>query len=111
MKSDSFDAFGKSPDKVNLRLTGDMLELMDVVDETRNTITIGWDDSDEGSKAHGHITGSGRLPRRDFFGLTGDDIKSIKAEFKRDVIADDEPDIVQQSILDALARIGNGEES
>lgn len=108
--SDDFKAFGKDPGKVNLRLTGDMLELMDVVNETKNTFTIGWDDSEEGTKAHGHITGKGNLPRRDFFGLTNKDIESIKSEFKSDVISEGEPDFIQATLLEALNRItGDGE--
>lgn len=80
-----FKAFGKSKSNVNLTLTGDMLGLMDIVDETQNTITIGWDVESERGKAAGHITGAGRLPRRDFFGLTDSDIDRIKQKFGKDV--------------------------
>jgi len=82
-----FKAFGKSG-KVNLKLSGDMLGLMDITDQSRNKLTIGWDDSDEAAKAHGHITGGGaggNLPVRDFFGLTQKDLREIKNKFKDDI--------------------------
>lgn len=87
IKSDEFKSFGKSKGKVNLQLTGDMLGLMDIKETSQNTITIGWDDSDEAAKAHGHITGSKSGPKvkRDFFGLTKDDIAIIRDKFKDDI--------------------------
>ena len=83
-QSDEFKAAGKGS-KVNLRLSGDMLGLMDIVDERDNTLTIGWFDEDEAAKAHGHITGGGNLPKRDFFGLTSSDISSIEAKFASEI--------------------------
>ena len=83
-----FKAAGKSVGNPNLRLTGDMLGLMDVVSTGRSTITIGWDEGDENKKAHGHITGSDPGPkvRRDFFGLPEKDYDQIATGFR---IADD----------------------
>jgi len=75
-----FDAAGKS-NKVNLRLTGDMLDQIDVTKIDGNTIEIGWDDSDESAKAHGHITGGGNMPKRDFFGINGSEKSEIRGEF------------------------------
>ena len=107
--SDDFKAAGKTS-KVNLRLSGDMLETMDIVDETKNTITIGWDDSDDAGKAHGHITGGGSLPKRDFFGLRPKDIASLKAEFADDVkdIKSTRGDSRKEAIL-ALAKKLSGD--
>lgn len=81
-----FKAAGKSS-TVNLTLTGDMLNLMDITDDTGNTITIGWDESDEAAKAHGHITGNRRGPgvKRDFFGLPAGELDKIVNEFKSEI--------------------------
>ncbi len=77
-----FKAFGKSRGKVNMTLTGDMLGLMDVVKIEGNTIKIGWADTSESAKAHGHSTGAkGRLPVRPFFGVSKSELKEIKKEF------------------------------
>ena len=82
-ESDDFKASGKGS-TVNLTLSGDMLGLLDITEQSDNTITLGWDDSDEAAKAHGHITGDPNGPRvkRDFFGLTNSDIATIKSEFE-----------------------------
>lgn len=79
-----FQAHGKSIGDPNLQLTGDMLGLMDVVSTTRNTVTIGWDESDEAAKAHGHITGNVGV-RRDFFGLPDEVYKGLSSEFTQDL--------------------------
>jgi hypothetical protein len=84
MKSDEFKAAGKTA-KVNMKLSGDMLGLIDVTSETKNTVTLGWSEGDEGAKAHGHITGGGRLPVRDFFGLNNKDIAEVKKEFSSEI--------------------------
>jgi hypothetical protein len=104
--SDDFRAAGKT-DQVNLRLSGDMLELMDITEQSSNTITIGWDDSEDAAKAHGHITGSSKGPRvkRDFFGLRSSDIEAIKSEFSSEIkeIKQSRGDNREEAIL-ALAR-------
>lgn len=82
--SEAYADFRKTG-KVNLRLTGDMLDLMDVIDQSANTVTIGWSDEDEKNKAKGHIDGAGRLPRRDFFGLNSSDISEIKSSFSSEI--------------------------
>ena len=92
--SDAFKAAGKSS-KVNLRLSGDMLGLIEATSETANTVTLSWEDSEEAAKAHGHITGGGRLPVRDFFGLNKKDIIAVKREFKQEIA-----DIKDSSVSD-----------
>lgn len=84
--SDEYKASGKSG-RVNMTLTGDMLGLLDIKDQSDNTITLGWDDSDEAAKAHGHITGDPNGPkvRRDFFGLNDSDISRVRKEFKDEI--------------------------
>lgn len=89
MESAAFKKAGKTS-KVNLTLSGDMLALVEAVGETANTITLGWSDTKQGGKAHGHITGGGRnnsLPVRDFFGLNAKDIAAVKGKFKSEIDA------------------------
>jgi hypothetical protein len=82
-KTDEFKAFGKT-NKVNLTLTGGMLDLMDETSATKTTAVLGWDDDDEAAKAHGHITGSvGKT--RDFFGVSKSEMDKILKENKREL--------------------------
>lgn len=85
-KSLDFKAAGKSS-KVNLKLSGDMLGLLDIVETSGNTVTLGWTESDEAAKAHGHITGDKKGPKvkRDFFGLSPKDVKQVTDEFQDDI--------------------------
>lgn len=80
-ESIDFKAYGKSKNDVNMKLTGDMLGLMDIIDEKKNKIVLGWNDSDDAAKAYNHITGD-TVPKRNFFGLPESDIKEIVNEFK-----------------------------
>lgn len=89
INSDSFKAFGKDPSKVNLRLTGDMLELLDVIQSSPDEVVLGWTDVGEAKKAYGHIEGTGKLPKRDFFGLTNSDIQDIKRIYKTELESGD----------------------
>jgi hypothetical protein len=93
-----FRAAGKDPGSVNLTLTGEMLTLMDVIDSTSTTITIGFTDRTDQRKAHGHITGSKRGPKvkRDFFGLPNTDYKIIAGANRLPPVepSDDEPGIL-----------------
>lgn len=87
VESFEFKVYGKSPDRVNLRASGDMLESMVLeYPEDFNKLVIQFSDETEAAKAHGHITGSvGK--KRDFFGLTDGDLAKIKREFE-DVVLD-----------------------
>lgn len=82
-QSPEFQAFGKTG-TVNLKLRGDMLSLMDVVDVSKSKIVLGWFDSEESEKAHGHITGNVGV-KRDFFNLNKKEIKELKDIFKDEV--------------------------
>lgn len=79
-----FKAFGKSRGKVNMKLTGDMLGLMDVTKIDGNKITIGWTDSEENAKAFNHSTGD-TVPRRPFFGVSKKELQEIKKEFSSEI--------------------------
>lgn len=82
--STAFKAYGKSKSDVNLTQTGDMLGLMDIISESSDKIVIGWNDSLQSNKAHGHITGNVGA-KRNFFGLPADDLKSIAGKFESEV--------------------------
>ena len=85
VKSTEFKAHGKSKSKINMKLTGDMLGLMDIKKQTGNTITIGWDKSDgQDGKAYNHTVGD-TVPKRPFFGLSSKELNDIKKENKSDV--------------------------
>lgn len=79
-ESVEFKAYDKSKTEPNLTQSGDMLGLMTILDSTPDKIVIGWNDTLQSEKAHGHITGNvGR--KRDFFGLNQGELKTIKDKF------------------------------
>lgn len=58
-KSFEFKVAGKSPGKVNLTLSGEMLDSLSVISATSGEIVIGYEDDDPNSdKAEGNILGS-----------------------------------------------------
>lgn len=76
-KSEAFKAFGKSGSKVNLKLSGDMLDLMEIRKVKGREITIGWDPSDgQDGKVENHINGV-TLPKRDFLGIRPKELSTI----------------------------------
>lgn len=75
-----FKAYGKSKNDPNLEQTGDMLGLMDIIEEKKNKIVIGWSDKKQAGKAHGHVTGNVGTTR-DFLGLPEKDLEAIREEF------------------------------
>jgi len=79
-----FKAHGKSKDKVNMKLTGDMMGLIDVKRQEGNKVTIGWKDKVENNKAYNAVVGD-TVPKRPFFGANKSMLKEIKSEFKSDV--------------------------
>ena len=74
----AFKAFGKTG-KVNMTLSGDMLDLMKVVKKSKNTITIGWKDEGLKLRAQNHINGN-TVPKRDFLGLPKKEVAKIVKE-------------------------------
>lgn len=79
----AFKAFGKTG-KVNLTQSGQMLGTLDLIENKGNKIKIGWDDETENAKAYNHNTGD-TVKKRQFFGITAEDIKAIRDEFKPDL--------------------------
>ena len=64
--------------------SGDMLGLMDIVQEKANSITIGWDDETETKKAYNHNFGD-TVKKRPFFGLTKGELSELVSALKPDV--------------------------
>lgn len=83
-----FAAFGKT-NKVNMTLTGEMLSSLTVLSASNGRLKIGFDGEENNAKAFGHISGmeghptlEGKVPEREFFGLTKAEIESIRKEFR-----------------------------
>lgn len=79
-----FKIAGKSPSKVDLQLSGDMLAALSVLDKTRRSVTIGFEPgSEENAKADGNIRGTYGQPKpipgkaRDFLGITDRELDNI----------------------------------
>lgn len=78
-----FKIAGKSKDKVNLTLSGDMLASIKLLKDSKGELTIGFDrsDKDNNDKATGHMTGkygnSSKIKKRVFLGIKEDDKKKI----------------------------------
>lgn len=82
--SDEFEAWGKSPRKINMELTGDMLGTLDIIDIDGGRVKIGWKDDTEIKKAFNHNTGD-TVPKREFFGLTDSQLKQLAEPFAEDI--------------------------
>jgi hypothetical protein len=74
------EAKGVSRDSVDMFLTGDMLETMEV--EVNDTVKVKIADS-ETPKAFNHCTGD-TLPTRNFFGINKKELNQIAKEIKED---------------------------
>lgn len=80
-ESYEFKVFGKDEGNVNLTASGEMLNLMDIIEEEKNKIIIGWDSEEQAGKAHGHVTGSvGKV--RNFLGLRPSEVTEIREMFE-----------------------------
>lgn len=90
-KSAPFIAAGKSKRRINMRLSGDMVRSMDILEEDGSVVTFGIEDSEEAIKAYAHQTGfeghptiSG--PKREWFGVTPAEVKKyVLPDFKQDI--------------------------
>lgn len=105
-----FKAYDKSKSEPNLTQTGDMLGLMTVLDsDSPGKVTIGWNDTLQSEKAHGHITGNVGV-KRDFFGLTSSDVSRIREKFQDEVPTAPESDVNSsertQNFLEGRSSIG-----
>ncbi|MFO0447763.1 MAG: hypothetical protein ACK52I_03575 [Pseudomonadota bacterium] len=80
-----FKAAGKSKNKVNMTLSGDMLAGIDVGSVEGNKIKIYIRD-DQVPKAFNHLTGD-TVPARPFFGISKSEMEDIASKFRVDVEA------------------------
>ena len=82
-KTTDFEVAGKSATDINMRLTGDMIDSIDVLDFDGQVLTVGIE-GDQAPKAHGHMTGkNGEVPamKREFFGLTEKELEGITKNY------------------------------
>jgi len=76
----------KSGDNVDMKLTGAMLNDINLLSDSANTIRIGFEDELEKLKAFNHNTGD-TVPRRQFFGISEREVKEVVMEDFSDDIA------------------------
>lgn len=99
IKSNEFEAFGKTPGEINMSLRGDMMGQLDFELKSKNVLQFKWEDPTQAAKAHGHITGNvGK--KRDFLGLSDKELNQIKNEFKDAV--EEEPRATEVSFNDLI---------
>lgn len=108
-QSDEFKAYGKSKGEVNMTQSGDMLGLMDIINQAPDKITIGWKDSLQAKKAHGHVTGNVGV-KRNFLGLSGSEIQDIKNRFLSDLPKADSTSSTASTVFNALMLAGARQE-
>lgn len=100
----NFKAAGKSKTDVNMKLSGDMMASIDILDVNGSKITIGIDDPDQAPKAFNHQTGD-TVPRRPFFGVTKAELKEyVLNEFKDEIKAKRTTSAEEQSRLISAIR-------
>lgn len=93
---ESFDYIAARKDgTVNMKLTGDMLGSIDILESSGDKVTIGFVSSKENQKAYNHMMGEGNLPVRSFFGVTESEVEEVKSEFSQE--------------LDILSKVGGTE--
>jgi hypothetical protein len=104
IKSAAFEQYGKSANDINMTLTGSMLESLDIIESTENTITIGFLDDTNEAKAANHNVGN-TVPKRPFFGINATETQELIDEFAELV---DKPqtvaDLLDLEILEATER-------
>lgn len=99
-----FKAAGKSKTDVNMKLTGDMMASIDIIEVNGSKITIGIDDPDQAPKAFNHQTGD-TVPKRPFFGVTHKELKEfVLSEFKDEIKAKRTTSAEEQSRLISAIR-------
>lgn len=100
--SAEFEQYGKSPGDVNMELTGDMMNAIDITRSSPREIVIGFNDDTEAAKAANHNFGV-TLPKRKFFGVNNRELEEIKSKFEDDVVKEETAlDIENVSITRAI---------
>lgn len=108
IKSLNFKIAGKSPKRVDLTLSGDMLAALQVLDVEKGKIIIGYEDGDPiNGRVEGHRTGlygEHQAKKRDFLGITKTDLKSkILSNYDEESI---DRSALLNEIVDVSTRIG-----
>jgi hypothetical protein len=89
IESLDFKIAGKSPGSVNLKLSGDMLAAIDLLEDRETKLVIGFEEgSEENSRADGNIRGAyGGSPNprkaRPFLGVTAEELESVLSKYER----------------------------
>lgn len=89
VNSKEFEDAGKSPSKVDMTLTGEMVKSIGVLRQKKSDVIIAIKNEDVLPRAHGHMTGKeGTVPKmkREFFGVSDREIKEeILPFFKAEI--------------------------
>jgi hypothetical protein len=109
-----FKAAGKSKNDVNLRLSGDMLAAIDVLDVNGSQIKFGISDSTQAPKAFGHQSGFEGHPTikgvkpRPFIGLTQAELKTVIEPYMDEIKAEKRSNIeTTASLINLVRRVGD----
>ena len=103
-QSDEFKDFGKTS-KVDMTLRGRMLDDVDIISETTNTVKIGFTDELETKKAYRHNSGDKGMTKRQFFGVTEKEVNAIKKEFASE-LKEKKPEEPKRTIGTLLTELG-----
>jgi phage gpG-like protein len=97
---------GVSRDSVDLFLSGDMLNSLDY-ELTDNGVKIKIDDGDVVKRAYNHQTGD-TLSKRQFFGLIGDEVRSITDAIQNevDIVSDTQETFTLADLTAAIQQLG-----
>lgn len=103
-----FEVFGKEANEVNMKLTGNMLGTLDVLENSGSKIKIGWNDGTESAKAYNHNVGD-TVPKRPFFGINQTELNQIKKKYEPVVEREanqlqSEQDRIREFILSQVSR-------
>lgn len=105
----AFRVAGKSAGSIDLRLSGDMMTALEVLETAPGRITIGYrNGSEENAKADGNIRGTygqdtpNAKKARDFLGLTDAERERILNEFPRGGLESETRLRVTEAVLAAL---------
>lgn len=103
--SDDYADHGKSGE-INMELTGRMMDDIDIISETSNTIKVGFEERIEILKAFNHNTGD-TVPKRQFFGVNKTEITAIKKEFASELkeLKESPPKEKKQTIGELIAEV------
>lgn len=88
IEREAFKAAGKSPNRVNLRLSEEMMAELRVLSHTPNSVLVGFDNgTDANAKAEGNQIGSyGGSPNprkaRAFLGITQSELRAILGDYE-----------------------------